>query len=122
MKVTAVRYGTRSGVTSNVYVMHCVVPFVALPAARALGKFVLVRNCDTGIRAYAIVLDVGPWNCDDELYVFCGGRPQAESGKDKQGRETNGAGIVLSEGLWAAIGMVQNGDVEWQFLRDPNDG
>ena len=39
-------------------------------------------------------IDVGPWNTNDP-YWERNGRPQAESGTDKQGRRTNRAGIDL---------------------------
>ena len=48
--------------------------------------------------------------------MFYGSRPQAESGRDESGRETNYAGIDLSEAVWNALGMRDNGQIEWEFL------
>ena len=49
-------------------------------------------------------------------YVFGGARPQAESGTDSTGRPTNGAGIDLGERVWAELGMLDNGQVDWEFV------
>ena len=62
---------------------------------KALHKFVRVTNPANGKSTLAQVLDIGPWNTDDDAYVFGGSRPQAESGTDTRGRQTNGAGIDL---------------------------
>lgn len=60
--------------------------------------------------------DVGPWNTHDELYVFHGERPAAESGISVSMMGTNGAGIDLGEAVWKALGMTDNGLVDWEFL------
>lgn len=112
--VKATREGLVGGKTASGYVIDTVVPFVALPDTRALGKFVRVSNGEKS--TIAIVLDVGPWNEHDSEYVFGGERPQAESGVDTRGRVTNGAGIDLGEKVWKALGMMDNGSVDWEFI------
>lgn len=116
MKVKATREGLIGGKTASGYVIDKAVPFVALPSTKALGRFVRVTNPATGKSAYAIVLDVGPWNERDDAYVFNGKRPAAEQGKDTRGRKTNGAGIDLGEKVWKQLGMTDNTDVDWEFL------
>jgi hypothetical protein len=131
--VHATREGLTGAVTASGYHIDRVVPFVALPATRALGKFVRVANPANGRVAYAVVLDVGPWNEQDDAYVFQPAtqrvqgmgvdasvppevRPAAESGIDTRGRPTNGAGIDLGERIWHALGMTDNAPVAWEFL------
>jgi hypothetical protein len=116
MKVKATREGLLGGKTASGYVIDRVVPFVALPSTKAIGKFVRVTNPANNQSALAIVLDVGPWDTGDDAYVFEGARPQAETGTDTRGRKTNGAGIDLSEHVWHALGMTDNSDVEWEFI------
>lgn len=91
------------------------VPFVALPSVKALGKAVLIRNELNQKTVEALVLDVGPWNEHDDDYVFGSTRPAAESGVDTRGRVTNKAGIDLGEYVWHALGMTTNGPVSWCF-------
>lgn len=114
--VKATREGLVGGNTSSGYVIDRVVPFVALPSTRALGHFVRVQNPLNGTSCLAIVLDVGPWNEHDDDYVFNGARPSAELGLDIRGRTTNGAGIDLGEKVWNELGMIDNGEVSWEFL------
>lgn len=132
MRVKATREGLLGGHTASGYIVDDAVPFVALPSTKALGKFVYLRNPKNGKLCYAVVLDVGPWNggkvrrffnatlnitdTDDDLYVFGGARPQSETGKDLRGRPTNKAGIDLGEKVWKDLGMVDNSEVEWEFL------
>lgn len=116
MRVKATREGIIGGKTSSGYVIDKVVPFVALPSTKALSRFVKVTNPTNGKSTYAIVLDVGPWNIHDDDYVFGTGRPQAENGIDSFGRATNKAGIDLGEKVWAALGMTDNTEVDWEFL------
>jgi hypothetical protein len=115
MTVKATREGLIGQRTASGYVIDTVVPFVALPATEALGRCVRLLNPLTGISCFAIVLDVGPWNTQDNAYVFGGSRPQAESGKDMTGRPTNGAGIDLGEKVWSLLGMADNTDIDWGF-------
>lgn len=116
IRVRATREGLVGQKTASGYVIDRVVPFVALPAVEALGRFVRVTNPKNGKSAIAVCLDVGPWNIRDSGYVFAGDRPQAESGTDTTGRPTNKAGIDLGERIWKQLGMTDNGDVEWSFL------
>ena len=114
MTVKATREGLPGQITASGYKIDSYVPFVALPSTHALGKAVRVTHGERS--CIAIVLDVGPWNEHDDSYVFGGQRPQAESGRDTFGRVTNGAGIDLSDKVWALLGMTDNGDVEWEFV------
>lgn len=114
--VKATREGLVGQRTASGYIVDTVVPFVALPSTLALGMFVRVINPLTDKRAIAVVLDVGPWNEHDDDYVFGDARPQAESGIDTTGRPTNHAGIDLSEKVWKKLGMVDNSNVEWEFV------
>ena len=116
MKVKATREGLVGGTTASGYVVDTVVPFVALPSTRALHRVVRVTNPANGRAAIAIVLDVGPWNVHDDAYVFHGQRPQAESGTDTRGRQTNGAGIDLGERIWRVLGLTDNAAIEWTFV------
>lgn len=114
--VKATREGLIGGTTASGYKIDTVVPFVALPARKALGKFVRLSNPANGKRCLAIVLDIGPWNIKDDEYVFGDARPQAETGTDKFNRPTNNAGIDLGERVWKLLGMKGNTDVEWEFV------
>jgi hypothetical protein len=116
LTVKATREGLVGQRTASGYVIDRVVPFVALPSTTALGKFVRVTNPTNQQSTLAVVLDVGPWNIHDDAYVFGGSRPQAETGTDATGRSTNGAGIDLGEEVWARLGMIDNADVEWEFI------
>lgn len=116
IRVKATREGLSGRKTASGYVIDGVVPFVALPAAGALGWPVRVVNPINGRRVIALVLDVGPWNERDNAYVFGDSRPAAESGTDTRGRKTNGAGIDLGEKVWSALGMMDNSEVEWEFI------
>lgn len=116
MRVKATREGLIGHATASGYVVDTVVPFVALPSTRALGRFVRLVNPLNRRSTYAIVLDVGPWNEHDNAYVFGGQRPAAELGIDVRGRKTNQAGIDLSERVWRELEMTDNTDVEWEFL------
>ena len=120
MKVKATREGLPGQKTASGWVINKSVPFVALPSHAALRLWITVTNpaiVDDGVprSVKALVLDVGPWNENDDAYVFGGARPQAESGTDLFGRKTNGAGIDLGEAVWNALGMTDNTDVIWEF-------
>jgi hypothetical protein len=116
MTVKATRQGQIGGLTASGYRVDRFVPFVALPSYRALWRMVRVRHGKDGPWIYAIVLDVGPWNEHDDGYVFSGARPAAESGTDTRGRRTNGAGIDLGEHVWHSLGMIDNDQVQWDFI------
>jgi len=115
-RVKATREGLVGHATASGYVIDPIVPFVALPSTKALQRFVRVRNPENGRVVLGIVLDVGPWNEHDDLYVFGQARPAAETGTDTRGRITNHAGIDLGERVWHALGLTDNSDVEWEFL------
>lgn len=115
--VKATREGLVGRESASGYIIDVVVPFVALPSTRAIGRFVRLRNPANGRSALAICLDVGPWNEHDNLYVFGGARPAAEAGTDSRGRKTNGAGIDLGERLWHQLGYTDNGPCEWEFIQ-----
>lgn len=116
MLVKATREGLLGGLTSSGYRVDNHVPFIALPSTKALYKFVRITNPKNNASTIAIVLDVGPWNIHDINYVFGGARPQAETGIDQFGRKTNRAGIDLGEWVWKALGMEDNGEVNWEFI------
>lgn len=116
MLVKATREKLAGGHTASGYVIDSAVPFVALPCRAALWLWVRISNPANGRAAYARVLDVGPWNVDDNDYVFGGQRPQAESGLDRFGRKTNGAGIDLGELVWSRLAMTDNTEVDWEFV------
>lgn len=115
--VKATREGLIGGRTSTGYIVDKYVPFVALPCADALYQVVRIFNPITNLICLAIVMDVGPWNVNDFLYVFSGHRPQAETGTDLFGRKTNKAGIDLGERVWKKLGMKDNTEVSWEFVR-----
>ncbi len=117
LTVRATREGLPGGRTASGYLVDPIVPFVALPSTAALWLWVRVMNVANGKSVIARVLDIGPWNTADHAYVFGGARPQAESGTDHSGRHTNGAGIDLGEAVWKALGMTDNTNVEWEFIR-----
>lgn len=116
MRVKATREGLAGQKTASGYRVESEVPFVALPSNAALRLWVKVTNPRNNKSIKALVLDVGPWNEHDHAYVFGGARPAAESGVDTRGRKTNGAGIDLGEKVWIALGMKDNGPVEWAFV------
>lgn len=75
---------------------------------------VKVYNRYNGKSATASIEDVGPWNIDDP-YWDKGTRPQAETGTDMTGRETNSAGIDLSPALANMLDIDGMGKVDWEF-------
>lgn len=92
---------------------------VALPF-RFQGARPKVRVTKGGKLAVADIVDIGPWNMDDP-YWETGTRPQAETGTDRRGRRTNRAGIDLTPGLAAAIGVDGKGLVDWEFVTGAHD-
>lgn len=116
IRVKATREALVGEKTASGYVIDRIVPFVALPSTHALHQFVRVRNPRNGLSTIAIVLDVGPWNEHDDPYVFMGERPAAEKGLDSRGRVTNKAGIDLSESVWKRLEMIDNTNVDWEFI------
>lgn len=127
--VKATREGRMGIATASGYVIDGIVPFVALPSARACHERRAVRvvNPLNERSVVAIVLDVGPWNTHDDAYVYQVAtgivdagpgevRPAAEAGVSVSGHGTNGAGIDLGEWVWRALDMKDNGDVQWEFV------
>jgi len=87
--------------------------FVALPHRSALRRDVEIRFGD---RALVVpVLDVGPWNTDDD-YWSTGQRPAAERGRGTFRTPANRAGIDLSDATFALLGLRDNDWVEWRFV------
>lgn len=117
MRVLATREGLIGHKTASGYVIDTHVPFVALPSVHALYKAVRVSNPSNGQSMVALVMDVGPWNTNDDDYVFRGARPAAESGLSLSGHGTNKAGIDLGEKVWSVLGMADNAEVEWSFVQ-----
>ena len=87
---------------------------VALPARFPGSSRPQVQVWNGGKSVLCNIVDVGPWNTNDP-YWQTGSRPQAESGKDMQGRPTNGAGIDLTPAAARAIGIDGKGTVDWAF-------
>lgn len=121
MTVKATREGLVGGLSASGYVIDEIVHFVALPCRAALGRHVRLTNPANGKTTIAQVLDVGPHLQHDHEYVFEGKRPKSEAGfKTVRGQvvpaKTNGAGIDLGEAVWQALGMTDNGPVEWEFV------
>ena len=134
--VKATREGLLGQKTATGDVLDRKRPIVALPSTKALDTFVRVVNPLNGKQQIALVDDVGPFNEHDDAYVFQPStmlppstmdpriegvayvpvRPQAESGVSVSGKGTNGAGIDLGEVVWAALGMLDNTDVQWEFV------
>ncbi len=87
--------------------------FVALPHRSALRRDVELRYGD---RVTVVpVLDVGPWNVDD-AYWETGQRPAAERGRGAFRTPVNRAGIDLSDGVFASLGLKDNDYLEWRFV------
>jgi len=90
---------------------------VALPA-RFTGKRPKVRVFNGERSVDCDIVDVGPWNTNDK-YWESDSRPQAESGEDLTGRETNKAGIDLTPAAALALGINGKGTVDWMFIDAP---
>jgi N-acetylmuramoyl-L-alanine amidase len=119
MNITASVFGGEDDYNVSAYdetkVLNDTDFYIALPD-RFEGQRPTVRvyNDDNDRHETASVEDVGPWNTDDPYWIT-GARPQAESGTDMTGRETNGAGIDLSPALAQALGIAGLGKVHWKF-------
>jgi hypothetical protein len=126
MIVKATREGLCGELTASGWRIDAERMFVALPSHRALFRWVIIANPLNKRVVRAQVLDVGPWNIDDDDYVFGTARPLSESGIKTDGKkrisgETNGAGIDLGEAVWAALGMTDNGEVSWSMEMLPGE-
>lgn len=62
------------------------------------------------------IVDVGPWNIDDDYWNTSHARPQAETGTDRRGRRTNLAGIDLTPATARKLGLVGKAKVDWEFV------
>jgi|SRR5581483_3778544 len=116
MRVKATREGLVGKRTATGWVIDVTTPFVALPSVRALHRCVRLTNPENGKTCTATVLDVGPWNTEDDAYVFDGARPAAERGISVSGCGTNSAGIDLGECVWHALALTDNAMVDWEFV------
>ena len=116
MLVKATREGLVGQMTAVGWKIDTIYPFVALPSHRALGTRVKITNPLNGKMCCAQVMDVGPFNTQDDAYVYNGQRPLAEQGKSISGQGTNNAGIDLGEKVWALLGMKDNTEVDWSFV------
>ncbi len=137
-RVYATREGLVGGTTSSGHVITVNDHFVALPSFKALNKS--VRISYKGKTATAPVLDVGPWNNDDDYWnpsdvrVYKGiprGVPQAKvafdsghnNGKSGLGLTvTVPCGIDIGDGTYADLGMGNPDYVDITFLWLVDDG
>lgn len=140
-RVYATREGLVGGTTSSGHVITPNDHFVALPSFKALNKSVKITY--KGKSSVAPVLDIGPWNNDDDYWnpsetrVYKGiprGMPQAQAAFDsghnggKSGlglKVTVPCGIDIGDGTYADLGLGNPDWVEITFLwltDDPNAG
>jgi hypothetical protein len=69
----------------------------------------------------ADIVDLGPWNLDDEMYVMNGERPMVEQqfqdGTEAENGQvpTNDAAIDLTPPIADAVGISGKGKVSWKF-------
>jgi hypothetical protein len=85
-----------------------------------------VYNRATGKSAVGRTRDVGPWLTDDEAFVLGDARPLAETchndheplprGPNAGQVPSNPAGIDLSPGMMKALGMTDNGPVDFRLI------
>jgi hypothetical protein len=110
-------FATREGLTGGRLATGGIIQpgdrFVALPHPSALHRDVEIRY--QGRALVVPVLDVGPWNTDDD-YWSSGQRPAAERGRGTYRRPVNRAGIDLSDATFATLGLHDNDWVEWRFV------
>jgi len=111
--VLATREGQIGDITATMMRIRRDSRFVALPDPKALGRMVEIRHGDRVV--IAKVLDVGPWNIDDE-YWATSRRPAAENHHGYYRTPTNRAGIDLSDAVYASLGLHDNDVVEWRFV------
>jgi hypothetical protein len=112
-RVLATREGMIGALTATQMVIRADSRFVALPHPDALHRTVEVRY---GARAVVVpVLDVGPWNIDDDYWEH-DARPASERGRGVSRRPVNTAGIDLSDAVFAELGLPDNAIVEWRFV------
>jgi len=112
-RVFATREGLTGGRLATGGIIRAGDRFVALPHPSALHRDVELRY---GERVLVVpVLDVGPWNTDDD-YWSGGHRPAAEQGRGTYRKPANNAGIDLSDATFATLGLRDNDYVEWRFV------
>lgn len=118
--VDATREGLVGKKTATGHVIEANDIFVALPSRSALNRTVEIEY--NGKKYRAKVLDVGPHNTHDDYWNH-GGVPKAAQGIRepgiKGGPPKNGAGIDISDGLWAKMGLTQKIGmihVKWRFV------
>jgi hypothetical protein len=112
-RVLATREGLTGGRLATGGTIRAGDQFVALPHPSALRRDVELRY--QGRALVVPVLDVGPWNVDDD-YWSKGERPAAERGRGAYRRPANHAGIDLSDATFATLGLRDNDYVEWRFV------
>ncbi|MEO8841240.1 MAG: hypothetical protein ABI591_03635 [Kofleriaceae bacterium] len=112
-RVFATREGQIGDITATRMRIRADSRFVALPHPRALGRVVEIRHGDRVV--VAEVLDVGPWNIDDDYWEHHA-RPASERGRGAYRTPVNTAGIDLSDPVFAELGMRDNDVVEWRFV------
>jgi hypothetical protein len=121
-KVIASREGSLGKITSVGLKIRGSSIFCALPSRRALWRICLIKYKDKKI--LAPVLDVGPWNTDDDNYVFGDSRPLVERGVGTYRKPINQAAIDLSDGVILKFGVEPGKwglrEVEWKFV-EPED-
>lgn len=131
-RVFATREGLVGSTTSSGHRITANDHFIALPSTKALNKN--VRLSYKGKSAVAPVLDVGPWNVNDDYWnpsdsrYFKGiprGVPQAQAAyesKNNGGKSGTGLnvdapnGIDIGDGTFADLGMRNSDWVEITFL------
>ena len=112
-RVFATREGEIGKRTATGLVIQSDSAFVALPHRLALHKHVEIRYRQ---RVMVVpVLDVGPWNVDDDYWVDSR-RPASERGVGRYRTPVNRAGIDLSDPVFATLGLRTNDWVEWRFV------
>jgi hypothetical protein len=137
-RVYATREGLVGGTTSSGHVITPNDHFVALPSFKALNKSVKITY--KGRSATAPVLDIGPWNNDDDYWnpsdvrIYKGiprGVPQAKAayesghngGKSGLGLTvTAPGGIDIGDGTYADLGLGNADYVDITFLWLVDDG
>jgi hypothetical protein len=112
-RVFATREGLTGGRLATGGIIRAGDRFVALPHPSALRRDVELRY--QGRALVVPVLDVGPWNTDDD-YWSKGQRPAAERGRGAFRTPVNRAGIDLSDATFATLGLRDNDWVEWRFV------
>lgn len=103
--------------------------FVALPAANMKGKWIQISIPPFPPCAVVPIGHVGPWNGGnwnnkfDDPYWRKRRRPQAETGKDLQNRNTDKSGIQFSDRLWSLLNLGKKKIVyvDWHFVSSPKD-